>query len=89
MSLFKQQLFPHHRHQTDPSNRGSDENMYATTMTIPMILSVTVIFWKEAAESEVISSILVAVSTRVDHQDSISHWIALSGVGVVPFGQQG
>lgn len=46
------------------------------------------IFWKKAAESEVISSVVIGISTAVDHQDSVSHWIALSCVGVTLVRQQ-
>lgn len=34
-------------------------------------------FWKEAAESEVIAYILIAVSAVGDHQDSVTDWVAL------------
>lgn len=48
-----------------------------------------VIFRKEAAESEVVSSILITVSTMVHHQDSVGHWIASPHVTVITFRQQG
>lgn len=46
-----------------------------------MALNVTIVVWKEAAESEIVSPFVVAVSTSRKHQDSVGHWVSLSPVG--------
>lgn len=51
-------------------------------------LNVTVVVWKEAAESEIVSPFVVTVSTSREHPDSVGHWVSLSPVSVGLLRQQ-
>lgn len=53
------------------------------------LLNVPIVFREEAAESEVVSHVVIAVSAVVDDQHPVRHRVALSGVAVVHLGQQG
>lgn len=54
-----------------------------------MSLNVMVIVWEEAAERDVVSPFLLAVSAAWDHQDAVGDGAAAPGVGDILLGQQG
>lgn len=53
-----------------------------------MRLNVTLSFWQEAAESEVVSDFIVAVVAGGNHQDSVRDSTALPCVVVSPLRKQ-
>lgn len=62
--------------------------MWQKLPTSPL-LNEPIVFREEAAESEVVPHVLVAVSATVDDQHAVRHRVALSGVAVVHLRQQG